>query len=99
MYPNYETIIRAVAAVFPVSQEDILGNRRRRHEADARHAVAYLMHTNLRASNAQIAAVLRRTNPCSAAYMHIQATNKYATDKHYRDMVDRVKKLLAVALT
>lgn len=95
MYPNPETIIRAVAAVFYVTPEEITGKRRRRNEADARHACAYLMHRLLRASNEQIASSLKRSDPSSGAYMHIHGRNKYDHDKQYRAMVDRVSSLIA----
>lgn len=96
MYPNPETIIRAVAAVFPVTPEEITGPSRCRNATDARATVVHLAHTKLRMSNHQLCALIGRHTSGTAVFYRRKYDSLYATDKQYRSMVDRVTKLLEV---
>lgn len=99
MYPNTETIIRAVAAVFPVTPEEITGPGRQRHQVDARSVVTHIVQKELRLSNHQAAAVLGRHSRNIAVSYRRRHDDLYTTDKQYRFMVDRVTKLLEVGHT
>ena len=96
MYPTPETIIRAVAAVFPVTPEEITGPGRQRNQVDARSVVAYLVQKQLRMSNRQTVELLGRHCRSIAVSYRRRHDDLYTADKQYRNMVDRVIRLLEV---
>ena len=83
------TILEAVSTVFPVTPADILGPRRRKNEAEARHLAMWLCHSELRMSNSQVAKVFNRDTSATVASRRA-FLRFYETDRQYRGMADSV---------
>jgi chromosomal replication initiation ATPase DnaA len=97
MFLTTKTLFYAVSRVFPVTPEDITGNRRRRNEADARKCAAWIMHHHMRMSNSQIDHAFGRAR---GAGLHGRkaAEALIATDKSFSAMVHQVGKLLGIEI-
>ena len=85
-----DTILDAVAAVFPATRDAITGPRRRRNECDARHCAAYILYKYLRYSNRQVGEILGGRDHTTVAISRQAFLNVYQTDRQYRYMANRV---------
>lgn len=93
---THETILDAVASIFPATRDAITGPRRRRNECDARHCAAYILYNYLRYSNKQVGDVLGGREQSTVTLARQAFLNAYQTDKSYRGMANRAMELLGI---
>ena len=86
---NQDTIFTAIENVFPVTRADIIGRRRRRNEAEARHLFCWLLHKHTRMSLTQIGGIINRDHS-GVRYSVDAAQALYETCPPYRRMADKV---------
>lgn len=84
-----DTIFTAIENVFPVTRADIIGPRRRRNEAEARHIFCWILHTHSRMSLTQIGGIINRDHS-GVRYSVDAAQNLYDTCQPYRRMANKV---------
>jgi len=79
----------AIESVFPVTRADIIGPRRRRSEAEARHLFCHLLRRHTRMSLNEIADMLNRDHS-GIAYSVKAHESLYETCQPYRLMANKV---------
>jgi len=84
-----DQILSAIESVFPVTRADIIGPRRRRSEAEARHLFCHLLRKHTRMSLNEIADILNR-DPGAIGYSVKAHEGLYETCQPYRRMANKV---------
>ena len=93
-----DEIIQAVASVFGVTGDDILGPSRKRFESEPRKVAAFLIRKHLDMPVEDITHFLRRKNHTTCLYWLKYVGSRMESDSGYRSTIEAVEIALEIGL-